>query len=209
MKIIKTQTEIIAPQAILDIEITNDLRPFNWDYTKADVWVVGIYYGNTITQIYKENSNKVELYDFKNEIQKTLSELTMTYFALNEKFETNVLKTLTIKRFRILELRGNIIRFTRGASKDNLYQLLQQTKPLTYKDVPDPLNGDASKISECWNNFQKTKNSIDLQKVLDHNKHCLIKENAIHNEIQFTINFLDKFNPAILNCLKKMNELYK
>ena len=79
------EVEKIFPVVICDIEIGNDISSDGkWAYENSDIITLGFYYGNKITILQKENTDKLEFW--KNCLLKELEHMPVM-FCLNVNME--------------------------------------------------------------------------------------------------------------------------
>ena len=167
---------ITCTTKILDIEISNDIatpqgRP--WDYAKSDICVVGLLYGNEISQFFRDDDSK----EFRKQVNDRLgnpSTLNTPFYAFNAFFEFQGIRHYFEGNFL-----GESTNFTinelqpfkgRGWTKDRFYSMIEKKFNVTLP-LNDPFEniGKTTIIQDSWNKGEKDK-------VLQHNVCCLLKE---------------------------------
>ena len=169
---------IACPIRILDIEISNDITTpqGRWDYTKSDICVVGLLYGNEISQFFRDNDSK----EFKEKVNDRLgnqSTLATPFYAFNVLMELQGMQNYFKGNFldpsmnftvrEIQPFKGS------GWSKDGFFSVIEKNFNviLPFKDPFENI-GKSNAIQDAWNKGERDK-------VLQHNVCCLLKEHWI------------------------------
>lgn len=107
-------------------------------------------------------SDRYDLSDMRPYIIKILGSLKQPFYAFNKKFEETC--------FKKLDLDVSI------ANEIQLFPFEKKLRAIQITHNIDPFNGDGYKCIIAWENYIRTKNVSFLNKILLHNKTCLIQE---------------------------------
>jgi hypothetical protein len=159
-----TTTNLNSDVVIADNEISNNIctPKGDWNYTAAQLTIIGILYKNKMYQAVNNNEEA-----FKQEATALLDSLPQPFYALNANMEYGNYLGYLNKKYRIEEIRP-----FKGAgwSKARFYQEL--VKMNLAPPIHDVFNDDSSRAITEW-----AKGNI--KDVLLHNQTCLLKEHAI------------------------------
>jgi hypothetical protein len=162
-----------CPIRILDIEISNDISTSQpWDYANSDICVVGLLYGDQISQFFREDDSK----EYKKEVKNRLGNQTIIatpFYAFNISMEyegmRNYFKGIFLDpsvNFTVKEIqpfKG------KGWTKDGFFSIIKKNFNVTLP-FKDPFeNVVKPPIQDTWNKGERDK-------VLQHNVCCLLKE---------------------------------
>jgi len=176
--------EKTSPVAICDVEIQNDIKSYDgkdWNYSGSDIITLGILYGNKISILQREKSDKVDYW--KDELKKVMNEMPVM-FAFNNKMEKGAIRGfIGVNRFfeEISVFRG------KGCNKSNFFNDLVKNKIVLEEQIPnDPFKNNSELVIGAWK-------KDDYDSIIEHNKSCLIKEYYIlMNRFWFLQRYKDK-----------------
>jgi len=143
-------------------------------YQNIKPTVFGAFDGNKIIQIYLLSRNFDEM---KNQIKELLKKLQRPYYAFNARFEMGVLSCV----FREpITLEYDLQHPQSGyyEKKEFVFQdLLKSNGHSEHKNLfQDPYNGDGYKAIEDWIQFIQLGDERLINRVITHNRACLLKE---------------------------------
>lgn len=163
---------------IIDIETYGPFERFSGldgrKYRRIRPTVFGAFNGEKITQLYLVTDNFDKMRD---PILEVLTDLSRPYYAFNALFEMGVL----------LNFLGEEVMFEYDIQhpqagyfekKERVFRDLQQRNGhIQHKDLfYDPYRGDGSKAMKEWARFIHTGDERLMNRVVAHNRACLLKE---------------------------------
>lgn len=178
--------EITSPVCLCDVEISNDISnpKGEWFYEKSDIITLGIFYGNKITILQREKTDKLDFW--KDTLRKELEDKPVM-FAYNVLMEKGAIKGfIGMNRFfeEVKPAKG------KGINKENVFNdLLNNDRIPKVRIIKDPLKGRSDLVQD---KYAENK----YEDIIIHNYNCLIKEYFI------LINrfwFLDRYKDKIKN----------
>jgi hypothetical protein len=185
-KILGCKPELIMnDNIILDVEISNDLRP-DWVYSNGRVIVAGFIFKDKMTIFSAEEDHDIQFKIAVSDFITSLPKGTKIY-AFNNQMEIGCCKNSFNLDLRIEDMKPLKMR---GGSKDFFFDTLLNKGIIKKLKLQDNFNGDGGKCIETWALFQKTKDVKHLNDIILHNFNCLIKESIIQKNKQF---FLDNW----------------
>ena len=169
---------IACPIKILDIEISNDIATPQGprDYAKSDICVVGLLYGNEISQFFRDNDSK----EFKEKVNDRLgnqSTLATPFCAFNVLMELQGMRNYFKGNFLDTSMNFTVREIQpfkgRGWSKNRFFSVIEKNFNviLPFKDPFENIS-KSNVIQDAWNKGERDK-------VLQHNACCLVKEHWI------------------------------
>lgn len=173
---------------ILDVEIGNEIpKGKGWDNKLGQITCLGaIFIRNGaishITQLFKFRENN----HFASEVielLRSMERLGISMFALNSQFEIDTLEVLTGEKFEVMDLRHNM----KGhlSSKESLYNLLLDNNLVPR--VSDIYEGNGALCISDYKEYLLEGDFSKVQRILQHNQNCLIKEFLIKNNIDWIL----------------------
>ena len=163
---------------IIDIETYGPFEGFSRldgrKYRRIRPTVFGAFNGEKITQIYLVTDNFDKIRD---PILEVLNDLLRPYYAFNALFEMGVLLNFLGEEV-IFEYDIQHPQEGYFEKKERIFQdLIQRNGHIQHKDFfYDPYHGDGSKAMEEWARFIHTKDERLINRVVAHNRACLLKE---------------------------------
>lgn len=166
--------DIKCTDPIIDVETSNDISSQfgRWRYEEADICCVGIIADDRIIQVYRGRNDDVA--EFKEKVVSLVSQYP-SLFAFNQTMEhcslSGYLGTVCAEVMEIKPFKG-------AWTKDDFYEELVEDGLVDVALPSDPLGGNAALVPHCWVNDK-------LDKILDHNVVCLLKELLIFRNREY------------------------
>lgn len=166
---------------IIDFET---IGPFNGGvgldrYKLLKPIVAGFFSGNEIEIIFITGESTEDLDSFKNAVRSKLRESRRPFYAFNAEFEIGVLhwflgESVTFDRDLMLPV-STLGNRTIWESKRIVIERLG------ISNFDDPFFDNGYMVLPAWANFIRTTDSDSLEKIIRHNRACLLKECCILN----------------------------
>jgi len=164
---------------VIDNETGNDLRDFDWDYTKANITITGFLFDDKIEILVKSEDNDEEFLEAVKSRLDSFKKSNQEMFAFNYNMEQGNFEGTFGVTYPISEIK--VLKCKKG--KQWFYEKVKQS--VKFGEIHDPLKTNARKCVNIWHEYIRTKDHHVLSEAIQHNLACLIKERLIikHKEI--------------------------